>query len=99
MDRFIKLLLFPLTFIVSLIDQEIDDYGLGVPCLIDYIFDIKCLGCGITHAIISIWHGDFSTSFQQNKFGIFIFVVIALISFKEFSSFINPLKIKGKCNG
>ena len=99
MDRFIKFLLFPLTFIVSLIDQEMDSLGVGVPCLIDYFFDIKCWGCGISHAIISIWHGDFSASFQQNKFGILIFVIIAGISFKEFSTLINPLKFKGKNNG
>jgi hypothetical protein len=100
MDRLIKLFLFPLTFIVSLIDHEIDALGVGLPCFINYIFDIKCLGCGISHAIISIWHGDFLVSIEHNKFGILVFLLLAYISFKELSSFITyPLKIKGKYNG
>ncbi len=36
------------------------------PCLISLASGEPCWGCGITHAIVAILHGDFSLAWQYN---------------------------------
>ncbi len=51
-------------------------------CLVNYIFGIKCFGCGMTRAFISILKLDFLEALEYNAlsiplfFGIFIYVLL-----------------------
>ncbi len=50
-------------------------------CIINRIFKIKCFGCGMTRAFISILHLDFVSAFKYNVLSIPLFFAIALYCF------------------
>ncbi len=45
-------------------------------CLFKNIFKMECLGCGMTRAISSIFHGNFIKAFYYNKLVIVIFPLL-----------------------
>ena len=40
--------------------------GYGVPCVFRVITGLLCPGCGMTHALIALIHGNFIGAFQYN---------------------------------
>jgi hypothetical protein len=94
-DQLFKLLLLPVTLLAACLDKIGDGYSIGPPCIFKTFFDTECIGCGITHAIIDIWHGDIISSYHHNKMGLVVFVVIIFISINEFLS-VKLNLIKGR---
>jgi hypothetical protein len=41
-------------------------------CLISKVTDGWCWGCGMTHAIIALLHGDLSAAWQSNKLSLVV---------------------------
>ena len=58
-------------------------YGVGVPCIYNKIFHIKCPGCGMTRASICFFSGDFTGAFQQNALFALIWFEIISVAFKS----------------
>lgn len=40
--------------------------GQGIPCLFRLITGLKCPGCGVSHMLLAIIHGDFRRAFREN---------------------------------
>jgi len=43
------------------------------PCLWRLLFDMRCLGCGLTHAFLALIHFNFTEAFAENPL---IFIVL-----------------------
>ena len=39
-----------------------------IPCLFRAVTGLRCPGCGITHCLIALMHGDLREAFAQNQF-------------------------------
>ncbi|MDR1725377.1 MAG: DUF2752 domain-containing protein [Bacteroidales bacterium] len=48
-------------------------------CLFRNIFGIKCFGCGITRAVLSVLHFDFKTAFDYNKLIVIVFPLLLFV--------------------
>lgn len=46
--------------------------NLSIPCLFHTVTGLKCPGCGITHLIVSLSHGDYLTAYHSNPFLFFL---------------------------
>lgn len=57
--------------------------GFGTVCLIKNITGYECPGCGMSHAVISVIHGNFSDAFNYNKLVIVIFPLLSYIWLKK----------------
>lgn len=40
--------------------------GTGIPCLFWYIFHLQCPGCGVTHMLLAVLHGDLKEAFLSH---------------------------------
>ena len=58
-------------------------YGIGIPCVYNKIFHIKCPGCGMTRASICFLSGDFIGVFKQNALFYLIWFEIISVAFKS----------------
>lgn len=94
LSRKIKLLLFVIIFIVSLIllflPKDFFDTGQSI-CLSVVFFDVECFGCGMTRAIQHLIHFDFTQAWEFNKMSFVAFPLIVFLLIKEF---IRVLKSK-----
>ena len=80
---YVKLLLLLSIPITTLI---ISYNGLGdgqTICLINNIFGIECIGCGMTKAIIALINGNFYQSINYNFNVIIIFPLLLTLWFKK----------------
>ena len=79
--RLIKALVLTTAFLTAGIIYGIffGNTGIGIPCLINKIFKIKCPGCGITHFISCCFRFNFSEAFSYNYFGLPICLYLAYI--------------------
>ena len=55
--------------------------GTGIPCLFRYIFHLQCPGCGVTHMLLAVLHGDLKEAFLSHPI-ILLFAVPGMDSFK-----------------
>jgi hypothetical protein len=60
-------------FVLSLLVYTFLDINIGIPCLFTLIFDHRCWGCGMTHAILELMHLNFAGAYQENPL---IFIVL-----------------------
>lgn len=93
-DQWLKVTLFPLTLILTLLNGSTQGESLGVPCLFDTLLGIECLGCGMTRALMEIWKGNLHASFHYHSLGLIVFVVLLWISAKEFYLLISNFKLE-----
>jgi hypothetical protein len=83
-DSLLKLSLFPLTLLVTLINTRMTPgNGVGLPCIFKGLCGFECYGCGISRAIMALWQGKLSDSYSYNKLGVLVFIVIACLSLRE----------------
>ena len=82
-DQVLKLSLFPATSIATVVNQLSPGIGFGIPCVFETVFGIECFGCGMTRAIMSIWHGNILESFGYHKLGVVVFVILGYMSLRE----------------
>lgn len=59
-----KALLFGVFLVVYY--ELVKNTGIGVPCLFQYFFHLRCPGCGITHMILAVFEGQFYQAFQYH---------------------------------
>lgn len=52
-------------------------------CLFKNIFGTECYGCGMTRAVFSLMHFDFSNAYAYNKLVVVVAPVLAYIYLKE----------------
>lgn len=50
----------------------------GIPCIFYRITGLKCPGCGMTHAMIEIWKGNYKAALQYNALSLTIFPLVCL---------------------
>ncbi|MDR0789189.1 MAG: DUF2752 domain-containing protein [Bacteroidales bacterium] len=48
-------------------------------CLFQNIFGVKCWGCGITRAVLSVLHLDFAAAWQYNELVVIVFPLLAYL--------------------
>lgn len=100
LDTILKLLMFPLTALFSFQDWVLPDgVRVEVPCLFKAIFDIECWGCGMTRAIVEIWHFNIAASYTYNKLAIPTMCVLGLVFVAELYRVVSPILNKGKSRG
>ncbi len=61
-------------------------------CLYKNITGHDCFGCGITRAVLSILHFDFSTAFYYNKLVVIVFPLLVYLWGKKIVKLIKELK-------
>ena len=44
----------------------VDKTGMGIPCLFRLFTHLKCPGCGITHSLIALLHGNIYQAFKYH---------------------------------
>jgi len=82
-ESFVKLGIFPSSFLSANINSLNAGFDFGVPCLFYGCTGIKCWGCGMTHAINCIWHGEVVESLAYHKLGWLVFIIMIYIFIKE----------------
>ncbi len=53
--------------------------GLGIPCIFNLLFKIKCPGCGMTHAAVAMTHLDIAGAFAYNKLSVTVLPLLIVI--------------------
>ena len=53
--------------------------GIGIPCIINLLFGVKCPGCGITHAAVALTHFDFAGAFEYNKLSVTVVPILLIL--------------------
>ena len=53
-------------------------------CLIKNTLGTDCPGCGMTRALSSVMHGDFTGAFHYNRLVVIVFPLLAYIGLKTF---------------
>jgi hypothetical protein len=91
LDRIIRLTMFPIVLVSSLLDQN------GVSeifpdCLFQHFLKIECWGCGMTRAVLELCKFNLHKAIALNPAAPFVLVLICLI-------FCNEVFNKGKING
>ena len=57
----------------------VDVTGMGIPCLFRMLTGLKCPGCGITHSLISLLHGNIYEAFKCHDLFIISLPVLAYL--------------------
>ncbi len=55
-------------------------------CLIRNVFGIKCPGCGMTRAILCVFHGNFKGAFRYNKLVVIVFPLLSYVWLRGFTT-------------
>jgi hypothetical protein len=76
------------SFIFIFLPKNFFDSGESV-CLSIRLFDIQCLGCGLTRAIMHLLHFDFETAWNYNKLSFIIFPILVLFWIHLFGKLIG----------
>lgn len=50
----------------------------GIPCIFYRITGLKCPGCGMTHAMIELWKGDYLEALRYNALSLTVFPVLCI---------------------
>lgn len=53
--------------------------GIGIPCVINLIFKVRCPGCGMTHAAVAMTHLDIAGAFYYNKLSVTVVPLLIII--------------------
>lgn len=100
LDTTLKLLMFPLTALFSFQGSLLPGgVRVEIPCLFKALFDIECWGCGMTRAIVEIWHLHIAASYTYNKLAIPTMCVIVLVFVTELYRVVSSILNKGKSRG
>lgn len=74
------LLLIPVTFLI--LPKDFFDSGQSL-CLSKWLFNLECLGCGITRAIQHLIHFNFKVAYEFNKLSIIVLPTLVFVWFNE----------------
>lgn len=90
-DRVFSVLAISLEVIVGLVLYvfAFTTTGKGIPCVFRVITGKLCLGCGMTHALSSIIHGNFSEAMAYNALSITICPLIWIFLFERAIKYIK----------
>jgi hypothetical protein len=92
-ERLAKLLFFPATLLITVINTRLaSGNSIGIPCLFKTLCGVECYGCGISRSVMALWQGNVAESFEYNRLGVLVFLVLAWLSFREFYFFISQQK-------
>lgn len=61
----------------------------GIPCIFYKVTGLKCPGCGMTHAMVEIWKGNYKEALQYNALSITVFPLECLYLLYRFISELN----------
>ncbi len=67
-------------------------------CLFRNMIGVPCLGCGLTRAISSIFHGNFVKALSYNKLIVIIFPLLCFLCFYDLLRLSGLLSIKKTLN-
>jgi hypothetical protein len=99
-DRTLKLLMLPITALFSFQPMFMPgQVRLTVPCLFKTLFDVECWGCGMTHAVVELWHGNLAESYSYNKLAVPTMCVLGLFFVSELYQVVSSILNKGKYRG
>jgi len=90
----VALLVFP--FVLWLLPSGFfDDAGIEL-CPSKFLFDIECLGCGITRAVMHFHHLEFEEAAYFNKFVFFVYPFLVFLWFSWTYGTAKLLNLIGK---
>jgi hypothetical protein len=75
-------------FLLVFLPANYFDKGESI-CLSVYLFDIQCLGCGLTRAVMHLIHLDFTEAWNYNKISFIILPIGILFWFHLLGKLIN----------
>lgn len=61
-------------------------------CVWRTLFHTRCLGCGMTHAFVSVLHGQFTQAFDYNPLVIVAFPYFATLAIRYLWSFVHEVR-------
>ena len=77
LSAWIKLSLFPGTYLQSVLSQT--GQGLSTPCVYTLVTHHSCYGCGMMRSLNALWQGAWCTSWEMNKLGSFVWLLLATL--------------------
>jgi len=80
-SRWIKLSLFPFTWVQSLLTQS--GYGIPTPCLYSFWTHRACYGCGMMRSLNALWQGDGVASWHAHKLGGVVWLLLAVLFIQQ----------------
>jgi len=63
-------------------------------CLIKLATGHECPGCGMTHALVSVFHGHLADAFNYNKLVVVIFPLLSYIWLKNLMIFYKSFRAR-----
>ena len=87
-DSVFRLTMFPAVVITALLDDAVLNSHLP-HCIFKYFFDIECLGCGMTRAILELCKFNFDEAVEINPVSPIVLTIVFLI-------FVTEIFNKGK---
>ena len=80
-------------FFLLLLPSTFFDSGESL-CISVYLFDLQCLGCGLTRGIMHLLHLDFKAAWEFNKLSFFILPFAMLFWIHLLGKLINKPYLK-----
>ncbi|MCS7004780.1 MAG: DUF2752 domain-containing protein [Cytophagales bacterium] len=68
--------------ILVLLPADFFDRGQSL-CLSVLLFDVECYGCGMTRALMHLFHFDFRAAWDLNKISFLVFPILSYLYFQE----------------
>ena len=53
-------------------------FGFGIPCIIKKLTGLKCPGCGMSHALVSVVRGDIGSAYAYNALSVTLLPVLGV---------------------
>lgn len=88
MKKLVLAILLGLPFLFLLLPADFFDQGESI-CPSKRFFDVECLGCGLTRAVMHFIHGDIETALRFNKLVIPVVIFAGLVWLYFFGKLIN----------
>jgi hypothetical protein len=75
-------------FFLFLLPANYFDSGKSL-CISIQLFNLECIGCGLTRAIMHLLHFDLEAAWNYNKISVFIFPILVMFWVYLFGKLIN----------
>lgn len=82
----------PLMLLFAIYVVVFTNFGVGLPCIFRTITGLRCPGCGMSHAMAAMVHGDLGEAARENILSVSLLPVLVVFFIFRFIRYIN----KGK---
>ncbi len=67
----------------------VSNTGTGFPCLFRYFTHLQCPGCGVTHMLLELLHGNFREAYNASSCSAFVGTIFTMACVKIFICIYN----------